>query len=51
MIAAPVSCRQTVSSIGALFMASRTARSGFAGNAIDPLDPLRDELVDENLSP
>ena len=23
---------------------------GFAGNAIDPLDPLRDELVDENLS-
>ena len=49
IIAAPASCRQTVTSIAASMQRVERGEIGFARDAIDPLDALGDELVDENL--
>ena len=50
MIAAPASCRQTVTSTPRIVERVERGEIGFARHAIDALDPLRDELIDENLA-
>ena len=49
IIAAPASCRQTVTSTRRIVERIERGEIGFARHAIEPLDPLSDELIDENL--
>ena len=50
IIAAPASCRHTVDFDRRVVHGVEGGEEGFARNAVDPLDALGDELVDENLS-
>ena len=50
IIAAPASWRQTVTVDGGVVQRVERGEVGFAGHAVDVLDALRDELVDQKLS-